>query len=529
MDQRRAFLSSIALLVAVVGLLPVLFMLGRSIVVNGEICLAAYRGLLSSQRQWLLMGKSLALASLVTLTTVSVGVPLGVLLGKTDLPLRRLFAGLLVVPLLVPPYVVAVSWADLLGDRGLLAGVLGSGMVKATSHLLFGLPGCVLVLSSVFLPVPMLLTMVFLRTVNPRLEEAGLLVAGWGGVLRRITLPLVLPGVVLSAMVVFLFTLGEFTVPNFLRFNVFAVESFTRFSAFYDFEAATAAAVPLAAVTFLLLGLEGLFLRQKTCRLNLATGEEGTSISLGRARPWLGMAVALFVTVTVAVPLSALVVRSGGASAYLEALQRAGGSLLRSLEYAAVGATLLTFLGFFTGYLVETRALGLWWYLDSLTLFLFALPSTVIGIGLIGVWNRPFTNLVYGTPVIVVLGYVAKYLALTSRISVTQLGLIPSSMEEAAQVLGAGWLKRIASIVAPLARPGLVASWFVAYLFALRDTGITMLVYPPGHDTLPVRIYTLMANGAPSLVAALCVVMVSLTLLPLGGLLFAWTKARRRW
>ena len=109
----------------------------------------------------------------------------------------------------------------------------------------------------------------------------------------------------------------------------------------------------------------------------------------------------------------------------------------------------------------------------------------------------------------------AKYTALTSRISVTQLARIPSAMEEAAQVAGAGWFRRMAFIVAPMARRGLLAGWLVGYIFCLRDTGITMLVYPAGHETLPVRIFTLMGNGSTQLIAALCIIMITTTLLPL--------------
>ena len=69
-------------------------------------------------------------------------------------------------------------------------------------------------------------------------------------------------------------------------------------------------------------------------------------------------------------------------------------------------------------------------------------------------------------------------------------------------------------IVLPLAKSGLITAWIIAYVFCLRDVSITMVVYPPGSDTLPVRIMTLMANGAPSLIAALCVILIAMTLLP---------------
>jgi len=70
--------------------------------------------------------------------------------------------------------------------------------------------------------------------------------------------------------------------------------------------------------------------------------------------------------------------------------------------------------------------------------------------------------------------------------------------------------------VAPLVRRDLVVAWLVAYIFCLRDTGISMLVYPPGADPLTVRIFTLMANGEPAMIAALCVSLVVISLVPFG-------------
>ena len=150
----------------------------------------------------------------------------------------------------------------------------------------------------------------------------------------------------------------------------------------------------------------------------------------------------------------------------------------------------------------------------------------MIGIGLVGLWNAPATAFIYASPGIVLLGYLAQYSALTTRATVATLNQIPPSMEESAEVAGAGWLRRIVHIVVPLSRRGLLAAWLLAYIFCLRDLGITMLVYPPGGDTLPVRTFTLMANGPPDLVAALCMMMVAATLLPL--LLFGIVAQRGR-
>ncbi|MHC4103668.1 MAG: ABC transporter permease [Planctomycetota bacterium] len=524
---KRMILISAAIVLAVIGLLPLLVMLLRSVTVDGHLSLAAYQDLLASRRQWVLLRHSFVLSFLTALLVTVIGSSLGILLAKTDLPFRRTFAVLFTIPLLIPPYIVAISWSIILGREGLLARVLGHSEAEVTSDWFFGLPGCVLVLFSTFLPIAMLLTMTFLKTINPRLEEAGKIVSGWMGVLKGITFPMILPGVLLASILVFLLTLGEFGVPAFLRYDVFPVETFTQFSAFYNFGAATAAAIPLAVITFLVLLVERIFLREKTYEVRLASGsEENTVICLGRARKWCITLVTVLLLLVVVVSLLVLVLRSMSFGAYSQAISRSGNSLLRSLTYAAIGASALSIIGFFSGYLIHNKAFVFWQSLDSVTIFLFALPSTLIGIGLVLLWNRPSMDFIYATPVIIIFGYIAQYAALTSRITVSTLTQIPPSMEEAAQVVGAGWFCRTALITAPLAKRGLLAGWLVGYIFCLRDTGISMMIYPPGHDTFPVRIFTLMANGPPDLIAALCVIMIIATLLPL-CILAAVFKPRR--
>ncbi len=192
-----------------------------------------------------------------------------------------------------------------------------------------------------------------------------------------------------------------------------------------------------------------------------------------------------------------------------------GDSLIRSLQFAFWGACLLSIFGFLFGYIIYHR-LFLWRPLDFLTIFLLTLPSTVIGVGLIVLWNHKITNVIYATPIVIVLGYIAQYTAITSRITLASLGQIPASMEEAGRIVGAGWLRRTAFIVMPLAKKGLMAGWLVAYIFCLRDTGISMMVYPPGSDPLTVRSFTLMANNPIELISALCVIMILAVLVPLG-------------
>jgi len=495
------------------GILPVFLMVIKSFWAENGFSFSYYQEIFSSGRAWVLLKNSFVLSSLVAFFCTVIGVPLGILFGKTNLPFRRTFAVLFSIPLLIPPYIVAISWFHIFGKNGFLSKIFGSSIGEVSSSFFFGLGGSSLVLFSVFLPVVIILTIAYLRTVNPRLEEAGRLVAKWKLVLKEISLPLIFSGIFLATMLVFILSFGELGVPLFLRYNVFPVESFTQFSAFYNFGSATASAVPLTLVAFGFLLIERFFLREKTYQLKVSD-DEFLIIKLPHKKLIL-LFVGLFCFFLVVLPFSVLFFKSLSFDVYKQAIEVSGDSILRSFIYASIGATFLAVIGFFVGYFVYNNSFRFSKTLDSLTIFLFALPSSVIGIGLISFYNNALTEFIYTTPLIIIIGYLAKYIAISNRITVASLSQIPPSMEEAGQIVGAKWFRRVFWIVIPLIKKGLIVSWIVSFIFCLRDFGITMMVYPPGHDTFSIRIFTLMANGSPELISALCVIMILSTVFPL--------------
>lgn len=506
---KRFVVWAAVLPLTICGLLPLFYMFFSSLFLDGNFSLAAYSDVLNSRRQWLLLRNSLSLAGLVSSGVTLIGVPLGVLIGKSNLPFKRCFFFILCIPLLVPPYIVAVAWDQLLQPEISILGFLPQRILEFANDLLFGLGGTVFILTLVYLPIPIIIINILIKTINPRLEEAALLNSSWPMVLREITLPLMWPGIVLSAMLTFALTIGEFSVPSYFRFPVFAVESFTNFSALYDFKAATATSIPLAFAALPIIALEVYFSRKwKWISSGMVYPDEYLVLSLGRLRFPLFVFAFTFASCLVLLPFMALFKTSLHGETYNRVLAIAGGSLKRSLLYAGVGATLLSFCGFLAAYSVKKRLFCCGRLLEAIALFLFALPGTVLGIGLIGLWNTRWTSFIYGSMIIVILGYLAKYFIVPFKVILGQLFQLPPSMEEAAQLAGASWYRTMFSIVIPLSMKSILAAWLCGFIFCLRDTGITMLVYPPGNETLPVRIFTTMANGSPQLVASLCVLMV---------------------
>ncbi len=506
-----------AFLFLLAGGLPLAVVAARSVLVDGRLSLDRHAALLADPRTWHLLGNSLLLAGLATAGAVLAGVPLAVLLGRTDLPFRGAFLGVFVLPLLLPPPVTAVAWRDLFLPRGPVARVLGAGVAARGDDFLAGLPGSAFLHAIIFLPVVIVVGAAALRAVDPRLEEAARLSTGWTGVLLRVSLPLARPGFLAAGLVVFLFSLGEVTVPFLLRFPVFPAESFTRFTARYDVAGAAAAAAPLLLVVLPAVVAERWFARSGALASRPGTDRRSRRIPLGRARLPVAGVVALLAALVAGAPVAGLAATASSPSAFRAALVHGGGSLLRSLAWGAAGATLLLVGGALLALCLEAgrHAAAL---LDGAATALFVLPGTVIGVGLVVAWNRPWAGAVRGTAAILLLGYLARYLAVPAWITGAALARVPRSLDEAARVAGAGPWRRALAVRLPLAGRGLAAAWLLAYVFCLRETTVSMLAYPPGNDPVTVRLFTLMANGDPAMVAALCLLAAALVLPPLFGL-----------
>jgi iron(III) transport system permease protein len=151
----------------------------------------------------------------------------------------------------------------------------------------------------------------------------------------------------------------------------------------------------------------------------------------------------------------------------------------------------------------------------TLLVVVFAVPSTIVGVALIGLWNRPgLFGAIYGTDAMYTLGYLARFVPVATLVIAAATRYVPMSHEEAASVSGAGWLRTMIRIVVPQIRLGLVTAWVVAFVLAFGELGVSILIAPPGEATLPIRIYTIIANTPASHVAALALFQTSIILIP---------------
>lgn len=525
-SARGLILAVVVVVFILVCVLPVVWMVATSFAdANGSFTLEHYRHLLADLRQRGLLLNSALLGAGTALISTLIGAPLGLLLARMELPLKRLLRLTLVVPLVIPPYVFALAWVYLGGPAGMVAHVFGRDWL---SGLTYSLTGAVIVLGVCFFPLPMLATEAAARQVDGRLEEAAMLAASPGRVLRRITLPLIAPAIVASGLVVFILSVSEFGVPGLLRVRVFTTEIFTAFSALYDFGAATALAMPLLLIV-LLAGLavrkvigERPLVGRSSSRLGLLMTPDG----------WRGpilSAVLLAVTLFVVLPLVVLAAEAGQFGSVVAAIRESRDAITNSLIISTVAATLIVLLSAFLGYGQARAGAGMRRIADLSFIVVFAMPSTVVGVGLIGLWNRPgLLGEIYASPAIIVIACLARFLPIAALMLATGVRQIPFSWEEAAGVAGASWPRTFARIVLPNLVTVAVTSWVVAFIFTFGELGATALVAPPGESTLPVRIYTLIANAPSHTGAALALTQAIVVLLPLALLAIGISEGKAK-
>ena len=471
----------------------------------------AVRAMLST-RMVTLLANTVALGLLVALLVGGLGTGLGILLTKTDLAGRRALIVLLTCPIFVPPYLIALGWFTVLGRQGLVKMLLGPLAGVATSDAFFGLPGAVLVLTVAYTPIVLHLVRVGLGSIDPATEEAARLRFRWPRIIWRIHVPLIAPAVALGMLLTFVLVVGEFGVPAYLRYPVLSGTVFTQFAAFLDIRAAVVASIPLGVLVLGGVGTERFWLRRKVQFL----GRARTIVVVAPLHGWWIVATSgawMYAVIAVGLPLSGLFLQAGGAVNYVRALQGAGASMVTSLWTAAAAATVIVGVGILLAYLIERTGRGRRNVVDTVLLLLFAVPGTVLGVALIQTWNRPGLTYVYASVAMILIGFVAHYAPFATRLIGVSLQSIPMSVEEAARVgAGVSWTRMIRCVLLPILRPSLATAWALAFIFCLRDLDLAMTIHPPGTETLPIRLYTIMANSPGSVTAALAVIMIGLTM-----------------
>ncbi len=482
---------------------------------------------------------------LVTGVGTIVGLFYAWLLGRSDIPLKKLMRTLFAIPYMFPPFIGAIAWSILLYPRtGYINKIFMTVTGSATPLFnINSIAGIVFVEASYYFPFVFLQVVSALERMDPTLEESARIAgANQFHVIRKITLPLVIPATAAGAMLILISTISHFGVPAMLGFsqNIFTLptkiyEIINRSAGSFDgVRQAAALSVLLVLVVIAALGVQKYILRAGSYDIIRGKSMRPMLIKLrGLKIPLLVVCIASLAFIVV-LPLG-IIFAVGFLKAYGLPFQWSN-MTLANYNYVlfhskmAIDAIKNSFmlcistgiismmLGVMIAYVVvKVKAKGSS-LLEIISLLPYSVPGLVLAIGVIMMWSGKFGVNLYNTIWIILLAYIARYVAFAMKSAAASMQQVHPSLEEASRSCGATHLQSLRDITLPLIRPGMIAGFFLIFLPAMRELTTSLLLYGPYTRTLGVAIYAINAEGnviqsaALSAVAIMIILMGDLTL-----------------
>ncbi|MDR7412544.1 MAG: iron ABC transporter permease, partial [Armatimonadota bacterium] len=475
---------------------------------------------------------SLVSTVLSTSTAVLVGLAFAFAITRPDVPGRRFFRTVALLPLFAPPFMVAFSYILLFGRQGLV-----------TRHLLgldvniFGLYGLWLAQTVAFFPLAMLVIAGVLESVSPSLEHAARnLGADEWQVARTVTLALARPGIAGAALVVAISVLADFGNAVVIAggWPLLATEAWFRLEGMADLRGASLVVAMLVVPTTGLFLLERYWVGRR--RYTTITGRGGRLERPPTYPPLKWAAFSVCALTSVLVVLIYLGVVAGAFTAVwgrdwsitLDHWRLASDrvtSLWASLRVAA-GAGLGTAVAGILLAFLTSRPVPLRRALDFLAVLPGALPGVFVGVGFVLAFNRPPLELV-GTPWILVLALAFWHLPLGYQAAVAQLQQIDRSIEEAASNLGARGLHLLRDVYLPLLARAFVEGFTVSFVRAVTNVSIAVFLVSPGNVVATFAILNMIGNGIWGGAAALTTMLLLVTFAALAAARVAAGRALR--
>ena len=498
---------------------------------TGNLSLGNYARVYLNRSTYDLLANSLVFAVGSCGVSFAVGTTLAWIIERTDTPLRRVFATLALVPLIVPGIVTSIAWLFLLSPQIGWLNTLARGAFGLDQPLFnaYSLPGMIWVEGLGTSPLTFLLMSAALRSMDPSLEEsASTSGAGWFVTLRRVTLPLMLPAVFSVLLIVFVRALEAFEVPVVIglpgRIQVLTSRIYVALAKSPQ-DAGTAGAL---ATAFLGVSVAGILvyrrLTHQADRFATVSGKayRPRQLALGRFRYVTLALLVVFALVTIALPLFILVWMSlqpfpappsveGLGRITLRGYQRMAtfpnvveatrNSLLLALGAAAI-ASLFAAVVAWASVRGNLPAKPL---IDVLAFLPIAIPGIVMGAALVAMYvSFP----IYGTVWVLLIAFATRFFPYGMRAASGSLLQLRRELEEAAEVSGANWLTRFRAIVLPLVRPGLLAGAIYIVIVSVRELSSAALLTSPKAPVLAVLLLEFQEAGNYAAVAALSVALV---------------------
>ena len=525
----------------------------------GDFTLYYWQRLLASELSWTMLIKplinSLVIGVCVSVCAILLGSILAWLMVRSDLPFKKFFSLAVIIPYMIPSWCKSQAWLSMFKTARLggAPGFMASLGLDVPEWLAYGPVAIIIVLTLHYYAYTYLLVSSALNSINSELEEMGEIQgAGKAMILRKITLPLVLPAILSAVILTFSKAIGTFGTINYLGSPV---QYYTLSSQLYmNINSRDTQTGFAMAILMIIIASIAVFVNQKLIgsRKSYATiggkGGRSTLIDLGKVgRPVITAALFVFFAVGIIMPIVILVMESFMLKEGIYSLDNFTlhywigesnpqimeglpgifkndefiNSLFNSLRLTLVNGVFGTIFGQLLGYITAKGRGRLHGKLVEQLVFIpYLIPSVAFGGIYLSMFSQPqqifgvtLVPALYGTFALLTLVSVVKHLPFAARAGTSNMLQISGELEEAATIEGAGFFRRFVKIVFPLSKGGFISGFMLIFVSIMKELDLIILIMTPTTSTLPYLAFRYQNGNSPQASDCVAIVMFSIVFL----------------
>ena len=505
-----------------------LFISGFKDTVTGEFTLANFAKFFEKKYYYNALMNSFVVTICVTILAILIGAPLAYITTAFNIKGKKLIEVLLIISMVSPPFIGAYSWV-LLGGRSGVITKFFANYLGITLPPIYGFAGILLVFTLKLYPFIYLYVSGALKKIDVSLLEAAESL-GCKPVkkIATVILPLILPTLLAGSLLVFMNALADFGTPMLIGegYNVMPVLIYSEFISEVGGQANFAAALD----TIMVLITSIVFMAQKyvvnkksftmsSLRPMVAKNLKGAKNVFAHIFVYFVVFLAIIPQITVIYTSflntkGARFVNEFSLKSYKTVFNKLGSAITNTYTYGLIAIVIIVILGMFIAYISTRRKNALTSVIDTITMFPYIIPGSVLGITLLLAFNKKPLAL-SGTFVIIIIAYVVRRLPYTLRSSAAILYQISPSMEEASISLGYSPVKTFFKVTAVMMLPGVFAGAILSWITTINELSSSVILYTGSTKTLSVSIYTEVIRASYGTAAALSTILTVTTVISL--------------
>lgn len=495
---------------------------------TGEFTLSNFVQFFTKKYYYESLWRSFSVTIITTILTIVIGVPLAYVMTTCKIKCKGLIEILIIISVLSPPFIGAYSWILLLGRSGVITTFL-SDTFGINLPSIYGFSGILLVFTLKLFPFIYMYTTGALKKLDVSLIEASESL-GCTGVKKVFTvvIPLILPTVLAGSLLVFMNALADFGTPMLIGegYQVMPVLIYSEFISEVGGQANFAAALSAIMVfitTIIFLGQKYVVNKKSFVMSSLKPIQpkkiNGIKSFFAHTFVYIVVGLAIIPQVTVIFTSflktkGAMFIREFSLNSYINVIGKLGSSIRNTFVYGIIAIILIIILGMFISYVSVRRKNLFTSILDTLTMFPYIIPGSVLGITLLLAFNKK-PILLSGTFMIIVIAFVIRRLPYTIRSSAAILYQISPSMEEASISLGYSQFQTFKNVTSRMMLPGVISGAILSWITVINELSASIILYTGTTRTMSVAIYSEVIRASYGTAAALSSILTFTTIISL--------------